>query len=76
MKIQKNIQVHGILVQNTILLQMLKSIVEQIIRFWGSGKMKIKKNKFYEQPNLQLNISKAMKKLNGNLLIVSKAMLN
>ena len=41
----------------------VKSIVEQIIRFWGSGKMKIKKNKFYEQPNLQLNISKAMKKL-------------
>ena len=39
-------------------LTTVKKIVEYIINFWGSGKLKIKKNKFYEQPNLQLNIKK------------------
>ena len=39
----------------------VKSIVELIIKFWGSGKLKITKNNFYEQANLQLNIKKAKK---------------
>ena len=35
-----------------------------MIKFWARGKMKaIKKNKFYEQENLQLDITKAKKKL-------------
>ncbi len=42
----------------------VKSVVEYIIKFWGSGEMKIKKSKFYEQVNLQLNIFKAKKNLN------------
>ena len=42
----------------------VKTIVSFIIKFWGSGKMKIKKNNFYEQENLQLNIKKAEKNLN------------
>ncbi len=37
----------------------VKRIVEYIIEFWGYGKLKVKKNKFYEQANLQLNITKA-----------------
>ncbi len=39
-------------------------IVKKIILFWGKGKVKFnKKNKFYEQENLQLNINKARQKL-------------
>jgi CDP-glucose 4,6-dehydratase len=37
-------------------------IVNEIVKFWGKGKIKFKKNKkFYEQTNLQLNIDKSMK---------------
>ncbi len=39
----------------------VKTIVNYIIKFWGSGKSKIKKKSFYEQENLQLNIKKAKK---------------
>ena len=42
----------------------VKTIVEYIIKFWGNGKIKIKKKSFYEQANLQLNIKKAKKYLN------------
>lgn len=42
----------------------VKKIVEYMIKFWGSGKMILKKSKLYEQVNLQLNISKARKKIN------------
>ena len=35
------------------------NIVKYITKFWGSGKIKIKKSKFYEQENLQLNIKKS-----------------
>ena len=42
----------------------VKSIVNYIIEFWGSGKIKVQKNKLYEQANLQLNIMKAIKFLN------------
>ena len=45
-------------------LTSVKSIVNYIIEFWGSGKIKIQKNKLYEQANLQLNIMKAIKFLN------------
>ena len=39
-------------------------VVKQITKIWGSGKIRFKKNfKFYEQKNLQLNISKAQKYL-------------
>ena len=41
----------------------VKSIVNYIIEFWGTGKLKIRKNKLYEQQNLQLNINKATKYL-------------
>ena len=41
----------------------VKTIVDFIIKFWGSGKAKIKKRGFYEQANLQLNIKKAIIKL-------------
>lgn len=42
----------------------VKLIVEYLIKFWGSGRLKIKnKDKFYEQHNLQLDITKAKKKL-------------
>ena len=35
-----------------------------MIKFWGSGKLKIQReNKFYEQYNLQLDIKKAKKYL-------------
>ncbi len=37
----------------------VKSLVKLIIKFWGKGKLKIKKTNFYEQTNLQLNIKKA-----------------
>jgi len=40
------------------------TVVKKIIKIWGKGKLKFtKKNKYYEQKNLQLNISKAKKKL-------------
>ena len=40
----------------------VEQIVKMILNFWGAGKYKIIKNKkFYEQSNLQLNISKAKK---------------
>ena len=43
----------------------VKKIVEYIIEFWGSGKLKInKQKKFYEQENLQLNIQKSKRILN------------
>lgn len=42
----------------------VKTIVEYIIKFWGSGKMRATKKSFYEQANLQLNIKKAKKYLN------------
>jgi CDP-glucose 4,6-dehydratase len=42
----------------------VKNIVKFIIKFWGSGKIKLRKTKFYEQKNLQLNISKAKNYLN------------
>ena len=41
----------------------VKKIVEYIISFWGNGNLKIRKNKIYEQANLQLNIKKAQKLL-------------
>ena len=42
----------------------VKEIVENIIKFWGSGKMLVSKNvKLYEQENLQLNINKAKTQL-------------
>lgn len=41
----------------------VKKIVQYIIKFWGKGKLIAKKNNFYEQANLQLNISKAKKYL-------------
>ena len=37
----------------------VKTIVETIVKNWGSGKYKIGKSKFYEQINLQLNIKKS-----------------
>ena len=40
----------------------VEQIVKMILNFWGAGKFKITKNKkFYEQLNLQLNITKAKK---------------
>ena len=45
-------------------LTSVKSIVNFIIKFWGKGRLKIKRNKLYEQENLQLNINKAIKYLN------------
>ena len=41
----------------------VKSIVNYIINYWGSGKMITRKNNFYEQVNLQLNSNKAKKEL-------------
>ena len=41
----------------------VKKIVQYIINFWGEGKLIAKKNNFYEQANLQLNINKAKKYL-------------
>ena len=41
-----------------------------MIKIWGSGKIVHKRNfKYYEQKNLQLNISKAKENLNGNPII-------
>ena len=41
-----------------------KEIVDYMIFFWGSGKIKVnRENKFYEQKNLQLDINKAKKRL-------------
>ncbi len=43
----------------------VSQIVEYIINYWGSGKLKkLSKNKVYEQENLQLNSSKANRLLN------------
>ena len=43
----------------------VQKIVKYMIKYWGSGKVKsIKKKKFYEQQNLQLDITKAKNKLN------------
>lgn len=40
-------------------------VVEKIVKFWGRGKIKFKKKqKYYEQVNLQLNIEKSMRILN------------
>ena len=40
------------------------TVVRKIIKIWGKGKLKFtKKNKYYEQKNLQLNINKVKKKL-------------
>ena len=44
-------------------LTSVKRIVEYIIKFWGKGNLVSRKNNFYEQENLQLNIDKAKKKL-------------
>ena len=45
----------------------VKEIVDYMISFWGSGKIKVNRNnKFYEQKNLQLDINKAKKKLKWN----------
>ena len=42
----------------------VKQIVKYIIGFWGKGKIKtVKYSKFYEQQNLQLDSTKAKKKL-------------
>ena len=43
----------------------VEQVIKKIIFNWGSGKFKSKKNKkFYEQVNLQLNISKSKRYLN------------
>ena len=43
----------------------VQKIVKYMIKYWGNGKMKsIRKKKFYEQQNLQLDITKAKNKLN------------
>ena len=44
----------------------VQTIVEYIIKFWGSGRLKTKRNNYYEQENLQLNIKKAKKYLKWN----------
>jgi CDP-glucose 4,6-dehydratase len=41
----------------------VKTIVRYFINFWGKGKFKVSRQKFYEQMNLQLDISKAKKYL-------------
>ena len=42
----------------------VKQIIEYMIKFWGSGNIRVnKKNKFYEQKNLQLDIKKAKNRL-------------
>ena len=56
MKIQKNSRL-GILELLQIQLTSVKSIVNFIIKL-GFRKIKIGKNKLYEQENLQLNIKK------------------
>lgn len=42
----------------------VQTVVNYLIKFWGSGKVKTHKQKLYEQENLQLNINKANKYLN------------
>ena len=40
------------------------NIINQIVKYWGKGKIKIRKKKIYiEQKNLQLNIDKSIKNL-------------
>jgi CDP-glucose 4,6-dehydratase len=40
-------------------------VVKKIVKYWGSGKIKLKnRHKYYEQENLQLNITKSFKQLN------------
>ena len=41
----------------------VEEIIRKIIYYWGSGNYSNKKSKYYEQKNLQLNISKANKYL-------------
>ena len=42
----------------------VEQVIHKIIFYWGEGKYKkINKKKFYEQTNLQLNITKAKKEL-------------
>ena len=42
-------------------------VVKKIIKYWGKGKVKINnKKQFYEQENLQLDISKSKKILKWN----------
>ena len=38
-------------------------VVKHLIKFWGKGSCHVKKSNFYEQKNLQLNITKAKKLL-------------
>ena len=45
-------------------LTSVKKLVKLLIKFWGKGKVLSKKNNFYEQENLQLNINKAKRELN------------
>ena len=48
-------------------IKSVKEIVNYMISFWGSGKIKTnRKNKFYEPKNLQLDINKAKKRLKWN----------
>lgn len=48
-------------------IKSVKEIVDYMISFWGSGKIKVnRKIKFYEQKNLQLDINKAKKRLKWN----------
>ena len=45
----------------------VKEIVDYMVSFWGSGKIKTNpQNKYYEQKNLQLDINKAKKRLKWN----------
>jgi len=42
----------------------VKEIIEYMVKFWGSGNIRVnKRNKYYEQENLQLDIKKAKTKL-------------
>ena len=56
---QKRIQLHKILFNDGH----YRLVVKKIIKYWGKGKIKINKNKFYEQKHLQLNINKSKKYL-------------
>ena len=44
-------------------LKTVEKVVRDIVALWGSGSFIFKKSKFYEQKNLQLNISKSKKEL-------------
>ena len=60
LRIQRNFLVTGILDLSQVLTVL--QVVNLIINFWGKGKYKIiKKEKFKEQKNLNLNIVKAKK---------------